>query len=80
MEQNFEKLSPLVIDDLGLDYDYRSVMHYSSSMFAKDRSQPTLRPKNHEVSLGDLGYGQKYAEFTELDLQKINKFYECDSK
>ena len=80
MERNFEKLPPQLIDDLGLDYDYRSVMHYTSSMFAIDRSLPTIRPKHNDVSLHDLGYGQKHGEFSELDLQKISKFYECSSK
>lgn len=79
MEPNFEKLSPLEIDGLGLDYDVESIMHYTAYMFASDRSKPTLRPKNGDVSLTDLGYGQANAEFTDLDVQKINKFYECPS-
>lgn len=80
MEPNFEKLSPTQMDDLGLDYDYRSIMHYTAYMFGKDRSRPTLLPKDRDVSLKDLGYGQMRAVFTDLDLQKINKFYECPSK
>ncbi|XP_035225434.1 zinc metalloproteinase nas-4-like [Stegodyphus dumicola] len=80
MEPNFQKLSPLELNDLGLDYDYRSIMHYTAHMFAVDRSHPTIEPVNHRESLDNLGYGQKYGVFTDLDLQKINKFYECDKK
>ncbi|XP_042908023.2 zinc metalloproteinase nas-15 [Parasteatoda tepidariorum] len=77
MEPNFEKLSPLVFDDLGLSYDYSSIMHYRAYMFAQDRSEPTLMPVDHQANIDDLGAGQRDAEFTDLDLQKIKKFYEC---
>ncbi|GFT09957.1 zinc metalloproteinase nas-15 [Nephila pilipes] len=77
MEPNFEKLYPVEIDDLGLSYDYRSIMHYSAFMFAKDRSKPTLRPTDEHVPLKALGLGQKEGAFSQLDIQKIRKFYEC---
>ncbi|GFV81048.1 metalloendopeptidase [Trichonephila clavipes] len=77
MEPNFEKLYPAEIDDLGLDYDYRSIMHYRAFFFAKDRSLPTLRPSDKQVPLKALGIGQAEGTFSQLDIQKINKFYEC---
>ncbi|GFQ79744.1 zinc metalloproteinase nas-15, partial [Trichonephila clavata] len=77
MEPNFEKLYPAEIDDLGLDYDYRSIMHYRAFMFAKDRSLPTLRPTDNHVPLKALGIGQAEGAFSQLDIKKINKFYEC---
>ncbi|GFV81040.1 metalloendopeptidase [Trichonephila clavipes] len=77
MESNFEKLYPVELNDLGLDYDYRSIMHYKAWSYAKDGSSPTLRPKDDSVPLKALGYGQTEGSFTELDVQKINKFYAC---
>ncbi|GFY61963.1 zinc metalloproteinase nas-13 [Trichonephila inaurata madagascariensis] len=77
MEPNFEKLYPAEIDDLSLDYDYRSIMHYRAFFFAKDRSLPTLRPTDKQVPLKALGIGQAEGTFSQLDIQKINKFYEC---
>ncbi|GBN59766.1 Zinc metalloproteinase nas-15, partial [Araneus ventricosus] len=38
METSFEKYRPHEIDTMGLDYDYRSVMHYRPYMYAVDRS------------------------------------------
>ncbi|XP_054713347.1 zinc metalloproteinase nas-14-like [Uloborus diversus] len=70
MEQNFEKLPPWQLDDLSLDYDYKSIMHYSAHMFAKDRSKPTIEPVNHRVPLNKLGYGQKQGVFYRLRSSK----------
>ncbi|GFQ97677.1 zinc metalloproteinase nas-15 [Trichonephila clavata] len=77
MKSHFEKLYPVELNDLGLEYDYRSIMHYRAWMYAKDGSLPTLRPKDDSVSLKTLGDAQTEGIFTELDIQKINKFYEC---
>ncbi|GFW34534.1 metalloendopeptidase [Trichonephila clavipes] len=65
------------MDDFGLDYDYRSVTHYSAWLFAENKTLPTLKPKNDSVFLEDLGYGQTAGILTELDIRKINKLYEC---
>ncbi|XP_055948393.1 zinc metalloproteinase nas-15-like [Argiope bruennichi] len=78
MEPNFSKMRPSEIDLLDLGYDYESIMHYGAYMFALDRSLPTLKPSNEHVPLRQLGYGQAQGVFSELDIQKINKFYECD--
>ncbi|KAF8796195.1 Zinc metalloproteinase nas-15 like protein [Argiope bruennichi] len=78
MEPNFSKMRPSEIDLLDLGYDYESIMHYGAYMFAQDRSLPTLKPTNEHVPLRQLGYGQAQGVFSELDIQKINKFYECD--
>ncbi|CAL1272250.1 unnamed protein product [Larinioides sclopetarius] len=77
MEPSFVKMRPSEIDLLDLDYDYRSIMHYGAYMFAQDRSLPTLKPTNEHIPLKQLGYGQAAGVFTDLDIQKINKFYEC---
>lgn len=45
-ENNFEKAQSSMIDSLGIEYDYRSVMHYSANAFSKN-GQPTIDPKVH---------------------------------
>ncbi|GFQ67593.1 metalloendopeptidase [Trichonephila clavata] len=77
MKPNFEKFSPDEMTDLGLDYDYRSITHYRAWMYAENETLPTLIPKNDSVPLEELGYGLTEGIFTELDIQKINKLYEC---
>ncbi|XP_055948433.1 zinc metalloproteinase nas-4-like [Argiope bruennichi] len=76
-QSNFEKYRPSEIDTMGLDYDYRSVMHYEPYMYAADRNHPTLKPSDHQVPLNQLGHGQAEGVFTDLDIEKIKTFYEC---
>ncbi|KXJ15913.1 zinc metalloproteinase nas-4 [Exaiptasia diaphana] len=57
----------------GLPYDYASVMHYGRTDFSKN-GLPTIEAK------GDPGkkLGQDIG-LSDLDIQKIQKFYECDA-
>lgn len=41
-----------VTTNLGLSYDYTSVMHYGPNAFARDPSKPTLVPKLAGVHIG----------------------------
>jgi hypothetical protein len=43
-ENNFQKAKKGVAEGQGVDYDYRSVMHYSAGAFSKN-SRPTIVPK-----------------------------------
>ncbi|XP_050434322.1 uncharacterized protein LOC126841740 [Adelges cooleyi] len=72
-ENNFEKAQSSMIDDQGVGYDYRSVMHYSSNAFSKN-GQATIDPKTRGVTMGQRdGLSRK-------DVQKIQKMYKCKSK
>ena len=51
-EGNFNKYPVGYIDMLGQPYDYGSIMHYSAYAFAVDRSQMTIEPKQHGVTIG----------------------------
>jgi len=59
------------IDLLGLAYDLKSVMHYGERAFSSN-GQKTIEAKNGVSPLGNSN------GFTSLDIQKVNKLYECD--
>ena len=59
-----------MIDHLGTEYDYGSVMHYAPTAFSKN-GKPTIEPKKKGIEIGQrVGFSQN-------DLFKINKLYKC---
>ncbi|XP_065205602.1 zinc metalloproteinase nas-13-like isoform X2 [Planococcus citri] len=72
-ESNFEKAEVETIDNQGIGYDYRSVMHYSGNAFSRN-GLPTIEPKVRGTVLGQRdGLSKK-------DVQKIQKMYKCNKK
>ncbi|XP_068117163.1 embryonic protein UVS.2-like isoform X2 [Hyperolius riggenbachi] len=71
-KSNFEKSQPDT-NNVGLPYDYFSVMHYSKYAFSKAPGQPTIVPKPD----ANIPIGQRYG-LSNLDLLKINRLYQCD--
>ncbi|XP_072277653.1 astacin-like metalloendopeptidase [Pyxicephalus adspersus] len=69
---NFEMTQPET-NNLGLPYDYTSVMHYGRFAFSNAPGQATIVPKPDT----SVFIGQRYG-LSSLDLQKINRLYECD--
>ncbi|XP_069805659.1 embryonic protein UVS.2-like [Dendropsophus ebraccatus] len=68
---NFQKN---VTNNLGLPYDYGSLMHLPRDAFTMFPGQDTIVPKpNPNVPIGQL-YG-----LSVLDVAKINKLYNCNS-
>ncbi|VDO27750.1 unnamed protein product [Onchocerca flexuosa] len=65
----FEKYEHGIIDSLGADYDYDSIMHYGPRAFSGN-GQPTLVPKI------PIAIGQRL-HFSTLDIFKINELYNC---
>lgn len=66
----FDKYSLAMIDTLGTQYDYGSVMHYGPLAFSKN-GMPTIQPKQTGAQIGQrIG-------FSATDLYKINKLYAC---
>ncbi|XP_078540505.1 astacin-like metalloendopeptidase [Lissotriton helveticus] len=68
---NFVKMEPET-NNLGLTYDYSSVMHYGRYAFTNTSGQPTILPKPDSTQ--DIG--QRYG-LSSLDIFKINTLYNC---
>ncbi|KAM8921418.1 embryonic protein UVS.2-like [Pelodytes ibericus] len=67
---NFNQLNT---NNLGLEYDYGSVMHYDRYAFSNTSGQATIIPKpDPTVPLGQTD------GLSPLDVSKINKLYQCD--
>ncbi|XP_018410012.1 PREDICTED: astacin-like metalloendopeptidase [Nanorana parkeri] len=71
-KSNFEMTQPPT-NNLGLPYDYASVMHYGRYAFSKAPGKATIVPKPD----ARVFIGQRYG-LSSLDLQKINRLYQCD--
>lgn len=57
---------------VGTDYDYGSVMHSDAFAYAKSRDKPSMVKK---LTAGPE-IGQR-AGFSEMDILKINRLYNC---
>jgi hypothetical protein len=75
-EGNFAKESPHTMNTYGVQYEYGSVMHYSSRGFANDYSMPTLtaRDANYQNTMGNRVQPSFY------DVLLVNTHYGCLSK
>ncbi|XP_071972721.1 embryonic protein UVS.2-like [Engystomops pustulosus] len=71
-KSNFEKSQPDT-NNLALQYDYMSVMHYGKFAFTSVLGQPTIVPKPDPT----VPIGQRYG-LSSLDIMKINRLYQCD--
>ncbi|XP_075699578.1 embryonic protein UVS.2-like [Rhinoderma darwinii] len=67
---NFQKYST---NNLGLEYDYASVMHYARNAFSISPALDTIVPKPNP----NVPIGQRYG-LSLLDVSKINKLYNCN--
>ncbi|XP_063295425.1 embryonic protein UVS.2-like [Pelobates fuscus] len=60
-------------NNLGLEYDYGSVMHYPGNAFSNTSGKNTIVPKpNPSVPIGQRD------GVSPLDVSKINRLYQCD--
>lgn len=70
-DDQFEKYNLNVIDHLNEPYDYSSIMHYGPYAFSGSGKKTIIPRKN-----GAEKMGQRVA-FSEGDVRKINKLYQC---
>ena len=62
----------------GEEYDYKSIMHYSSRAFVRDYGDKSMRsivPRDDSVDPDDIGFK---ANLSETDKIKIRKMYKCE--
>nr|AWW91898.1 hatching enzyme [Samia ricini] len=70
-EHNFAIYGPELVDNLGVEYDYVSCLHYGPYAFSQN-GEPTIIPlKEHEGVMGQRVY------VTDEDWIRINRHYEC---
>ncbi|XP_037799604.1 zinc metalloproteinase nas-4-like [Penaeus monodon] len=74
LQYNFEKKTTAVTQDLGLSYDYDSIMHYGPYAFAVNRHYPTITPRRSGATIGQRN------GFSKLDIQGLNLLYRCSGK
>ncbi|TFK15046.1 arginase-2, mitochondrial [Platysternon megacephalum] len=60
-------------NNLGLQYDYSSVMHYGTNAFSNTPGKATIIP----IPDASIPVGQRYG-LSNLDVAKINKLYNCN--
>ncbi|XP_075049426.1 embryonic protein UVS.2-like [Mixophyes fleayi] len=70
VKSNFAKHTT---NNLGLEYDYGSMMHYSRYAFTNTRNQATIVPKPDP----NVPIGQRDG-MSILDVSKVNRLYQCN--
>lgn len=69
-KDNFKIYSRFEVSQLGVPYDYASVMHYGATAFSKN-GLPTIIPRVPFVEIGQrIG-------LSEGDIARINVMYKC---
>ena len=70
MESNFEKYEHGETDMLGMEYDFKSIMHYGRTSFTKNGQDTMQRIDDPKAPLGNT-------DFSTIDLVEINALYNC---
>ena len=78
MKFNFEKYTSSKINDLGVGYDYESVMHYGAKAFSKDGRSLTISIKKG-MNTGNSRLGQRYG-LSVKDKEQARRLYNCNGK
>ena len=71
-EGQFQKYPNYMIDSLGVEYDYESVMHYGRFDFSKYVFLPTLRAKKPGKKISPS------RRLSPLDAKQANLLYKCN--
>lgn len=76
-KHNFIRTYTTNAETFGIEYDYKSIMHYSPYSGSKDPTKMTIVPTDPALTAADVGNGDKP---TEKDFMKLNLLYECENK
>ncbi|XP_068628468.1 seminal metalloprotease 1-like [Battus philenor] len=72
MEHNFFIYSSDLVDNLEIEYDYVSCLHYSSKAFSVNGEDTIVALKEHEGVMGQRVF------ITDKDWLRINRHYQCE--
>ncbi|KAI1717220.1 astacin (Peptidase family m12A) domain-containing protein [Ditylenchus destructor] len=75
MDSQFDIVSSAIQDNLGEDYDYRSIMHYGSTAFSRNG-----RNTIEAVIDGFSEIIGTATDLSDLDVIKISKLYRCEKR
>ena len=70
-DDQFEKYGMNVIDQMNEPYDYSSIMHYGPYAFSSNGKKTIIARKPGAGKMGQR------IQFSDIDLRKINKLYQC---
>ena len=71
----FDEYSWKTIDELGVSYDYQSIMHYDRKAFTKNGNPTIVALRNENMEFGSPGF-----KLSTKDAVKINALYNCQSE
>ncbi|KAK3734165.1 hypothetical protein QZH41_005854 [Actinostola sp. cb2023] len=74
-QYNFDRSLSSIVDTLGVDYDYNSIVHYKIGAFSKSHKY-TITAINDPQNSKNIGPGESLSP---LDVVKINSLYSCPS-
>lgn len=72
-ESNFDKAKTGETNSYGVEYDYRSVLHYSATAFSRN-GLPTIESLPKHRSTEKMGQREG---FSKKDIDKVNRMYNC---
>lgn len=70
-EHNFNKFGDNEVTDFGVPYDYRSILHYSSTAFSKN-GYPTIESRHRGYTLGNAN------QLSSGDVEKVQRMYQYE--
>ena len=73
-EINFEKFDNFEVDTLGVQYDFKSILHYGNYAFSKNNRKTLKAIGDHSISLGNS------KGLSKLDVVRLNALYDCKSE
>ncbi|KAK7485497.1 hypothetical protein BaRGS_00023307, partial [Batillaria attramentaria] len=72
-QRDFERFGPARVQNLGVGYDYMSIMHYGQTAFSRDPHLVTMitRDPSFQQLIG------KTQQLSSSDIETINRMYKC---
>ena len=72
---NFEKYGHGKLDEMNVEYDFSSIMHYGNKAFSKNKKPTILSVSDPSMPLGSQNERHSVQDWIE-----INALYDCENK